>query len=103
MKSHIGMRMAADSARRRRRIGGMMSIERCGRHGHYDTDFYTACPRCEEVERYYYEEALDILHGLSMMLPEKQHLIALHEYHECKLIQITNDLEKLKRDVLRGA
>jgi hypothetical protein len=54
----------------------------------------------DEPERNYYVESIAILSGESMMLPEKAHLEALQEHHECSLIQISNQLETLKRDVL---
>lgn len=76
-----------------------MSVERCEKHGHYDTDFITECPRCEE--RDYLTEARAILTGLSALLPERRHLEALDEAHEVHIIQLCNDLEALKRKALR--
>jgi hypothetical protein len=51
-------------------------------------------------ERNFYEEAIQIISGASMLLPQAEHLKALHEsmqeHHEVVLIQVANDLEALK-------
>ena len=55
-------------------------------------------------ERDYYQEAVAILSGASLMLPELGHLQALQEamqeQREVGLIKIANDLELLKTRVL---
>lgn len=47
-----------------------------------------------------YEQAVAIISGASMLIPERRHLQALfesmQEHHEVVLIQIANDLEQLK-------
>jgi len=47
-----------------------------------------------------YEQAVAIISGASMLIPERRHLQALfesmQEHHEIVLIQIANDLEQLK-------
>ena len=51
-----------------------------------------------------YEQAVAILSGASLLIPERRHLQALfesmQEHHEVVLIQIANDLETLKRKTL---
>jgi len=51
-----------------------------------------------------YEQAVAILSGASLLIPERRHLQALfesmQEHHEVVLIQIANDLEALKRATL---
>lgn len=51
-----------------------------------------------------YEQAVAILSGASLLIPERRHLQALfesmQEHHEFVLIQIANDLEALKRKTL---
>jgi hypothetical protein len=54
----------------------------------------------EEPERDFLVEAQMIIKGLTGLLPEKRHLEALQDHHEGTLIQISNQLEMLKRDVL---
>jgi hypothetical protein len=47
-----------------------------------------------------YEQAVAILSGASLLIPERRHLQALfesmQEHHEVTLIQIANDLEQVK-------
>jgi len=47
-----------------------------------------------------YEQAVAILSGASLLIPERRHLQALfesmQEHHEVVLIQVANDLEQLK-------
>ena len=51
-----------------------------------------------------YEQAVAILSGASLLIPERRHLQALfesmQEHHEVVLIQVANDLETLKRKTL---
>lgn len=55
-----------------------------------------------EPERNYLAEAKAILAGKSVLLPEKAHLEALDEAHECQLIEIFTDLDALRKKVLRA-
>mgnify|MGYP003394460098 CR=1 FL=1 len=56
-----------------------------------------------DPERNYGVEARMILQGLTGLLVEKRHLEALEEMYECKLIEILNELERVKGKVLGGA
>ena len=51
-----------------------------------------------------YEQAIAILSGASMLIPERRHLQALfesmEEQHQVCLIQIANSLEALKNETL---
>lgn len=47
-------------------------------------------------------EARMILQGLSGLHATSEHLRALDEAHEVRLIKISNALEKLKKDILNG-
>lgn len=56
-------------------------------------------------ERHYLLEARQILEatdGEAWYLPEKMHLVALDEAHQCELIRIANEIEMLKKKVLNG-
>lgn len=55
-----------------------------------------------EPERNFSVEARMILQGLTGMLPTIEHLRALEESYEVRLIQIANEMEALKRKVLTG-
>lgn len=46
-------------------------------------------------------EALMILQGLTALHPTIEHLRALDEHYECRLIKIANDIEQLKRSILK--
>lgn len=54
------------------------------------------------AERNYYAEAVAIMSGVSIMIPEKAHLDALQEHHEVTLIRIANRAEEFKRSILKG-
>ena len=56
----------------------------------------------DEPERQFYAEAVAILAGESLMLPEKAHMEALEEMREVDRIRFANMLETLKQQVLRG-
>jgi hypothetical protein len=51
-----------------------------------------------------YEQAVAILSGASLLIPERRHLQALfesmQEHHEVVLIKISNELVRLKEDIL---
>lgn len=47
-------------------------------------------------------EARMMLMGLTGLLPTIEHLRALEESYEVRLIQIANDIEMLKKKVLNG-
>lgn len=57
----------------------------------------------DDPARDYLVEAQMILKGLTGLLPQLDHLQALEEHYEVRLIQVANDLEQLKRKVLNGA
>ena len=53
-------------------------------------------------ERNYFVEAKMILCGLTGLLCTVDHLRAIEEHYEVRLIQIANDIEMLKKRVLNG-
>ena len=55
-----------------------------------------------EPERNFAVEAKMILAGLTGLIPSIEHLRALEESYEVRLIQIANDIEILKMKVLNG-
>lgn len=50
-----------------------------------------------DPERNYLVEAQMLLKGLTGLLPQLDHLKALEEHYEVRLIQVANDMEQLKR------
>lgn len=48
-----------------------------------------------------YAEAKAILAGTSMMLPEKRHLEALEEHHQCEMIRLVYDIDQVTKAALR--
>lgn len=50
-------------------------------------------------DRNYYVEAVAILNGTSLMLPERRHLESLQEHHEFQLIRVMNLCDALKQAV----
>jgi hypothetical protein len=52
--------------------------------------------------RDYATEAKMMLRGMSGLLPTLEHLRGLEEYYEIRLIQIINELERMKQKVLSG-
>ena len=55
----------------------------------------------DEPERAFYAEAVAIMAGESLMLPERAHLEALEEMRQVDRIRFANMLENLKQEVLR--
>lgn len=55
----------------------------------------------DEPERMYYAEAVAIMAGESLLLPEKAHLEALEEMRQVDRIRFANALENLKQEILR--
>lgn len=53
-----------------------------------------------EPERDYLLESYAILGGHTMLQPERRHLEALLEQHECNLIKLANELEALRKGIL---
>lgn len=53
-------------------------------------------------ERNYLVESRMILQGLTGLLCTVEHLRALEEHYEVRLIQIANDIEMVKKKVLNG-
>ena len=54
----------------------------------------------DEPERCFYTESQMILKGLTGLQPEKRHLEAMQEHHECSMIRIANTLGMVKDTVL---
>lgn len=52
-----------------------------------------------EPERCFYVEAVAILNGTSLMLPERRHLESLQEHHEFQLIRVMNLCDALNQAV----
>lgn len=60
-------------------------------------------PLQPEPKRHYLLEARQILNakeGEAMYPPEREHLVALQEYYEVRLVQLANDAEALKHKAL---
>ena len=55
-----------------------------------------------EPERNYLDEARQVLAGQTLRLPEKRHLEALVEHHECVLIRLANKVMALHNDVMNS-
>lgn len=55
-----------------------------------------------EPERDYYNEARMVMDGQPGVLAEAEHLRAIEEYYQVKLIKIANAIEVVKQNVLKG-
>ena len=55
----------------------------------------------DEPERAFFAEAVAIMAGESLMLPERAHLEVLEEMRQVDRIRFANMLENLKQEVLR--
>lgn len=55
-----------------------------------------------DPDRSAYVEARMILQGITGLIPTLEHLQALEEYYEVRLIRIANALERVKQEGLNG-
>lgn len=46
------------------------------------------------------EEAMKIIKGETLMIPEKRHLLAIDEHYQCEIIKIVFEVDQLTHKVL---